>query len=193
MTVVGVRWQPLGMVSIPESNYSPRWPGDDRPPLPTTGTELEILTATLDWHRDTFRLKCAGLPAERLSERSVPPSRLTLHGLLRHLTGAERWWFRIQFAGEGVPMLYYSDDDPDQDFESLDGDVEVALALWLDECEQSRRVVREASGLDDTGTVVRTGEPISLRAVLVRMIAEYARHDGHADLLRERIDGAVGQ
>lgn len=181
------------MVLIPESNYSPRWADDDRRPLPTTGPELELLTATLDWYRDTFRLKCAGVPAERLSERSVPPSGLTLHGLLRHLTGVERWWFRIQFAGEDVPMLYYSDDDPNQDFDSLDGDVAAAMAAWLAECDESRRVVGEASGLDATGTVARTGEPISLRAVLVKMIAEYARHDGHADLLRERIDGAVGQ
>jgi hypothetical protein len=103
-------------------HYSPRWNNDTRPTPPAVGGERETLSAVLDWHRATFELKCAGLPPERLSEQAVPPSSLSLHGLVRHLAGAERWWFRIQFAGQDVPMLYYSDDDPDQDFESLDGD-----------------------------------------------------------------------
>jgi hypothetical protein len=179
------------MVRIPESNYSPTWADDSRPELPSSGDERSVLTAFLDWHRATFELKCSGVPDARLSEKSVPPSGLSLHGMLRHLTAMERWWFRIQFAGEDVPMLYYSDDDPDQDFESLDGNVSAALALWREECAVSRVIVAR-SGLDDTGTVSRTGQPISLRVVLVKLIAEYARHNGHADLLRERIDGAVG-
>jgi hypothetical protein len=179
------------MERIPESNYSPRWAQDPRPELPRTGDERSVLTAFLDWHRATFELKCLGVPAARLSEKAVPPSGLSLHGVSRHLTAVERWWFRIQFAGEDVPMLYYSDDDPDQDFESLGGDVSEALGAWRAECAVSREIV-DRSGLDDRGTVLRTGEPISLRVVLVQMIAEYARHNGHADLLRERIDGAVG-
>ena len=180
------------MTDIPAENYSPRWAADTRPTLPLVGDEREILTAFLDWHRQTFELKCEGVPPERLSEKAIPPSGLSLHGLVRHLAGVERWWFRIQFAGEDVPLLYYSDDDPNQDFDTLDGDVAEAFAVWRAECERSREIVAAAASLDRTGIQRSTGEPVSLRRALVNMIAEYARHDGHADLLRERIDGATG-
>jgi Protein of unknown function (DUF664) len=172
-------------------HYSPKWSGDTRSNPPAVGDEREILSSFLDWHRATFELKCGGVPPERLSERAVPPSALSLHGLARHLAGVERWWFRIQFAGEKVPMLFYSDDDPEQDFDDLGGDPGEALELWRAECRRSREIVAAAS-LDDTGTKLRTGEPFSLRWLLVHMIAEYARHNGHADLLRERTDGATG-
>lgn len=145
-----------------------------------------------DWHRKTFELKCSGVPLERLSEKGIPPSKLSLHGLLRHLAAAERWWFRQQFAGEEVPHLYYTDDDPDQDFDTLDGEVTAALAVWQGECERTRAIVANTSSLDQTGIEKLSGQPISLRRILVAMIAEYARHNGHADLLRERIDGATG-
>jgi uncharacterized damage-inducible protein DinB len=173
-------------------HYAPVWAADTRRPLPLVGGEREILNAFLDWHRETLELKCSGIPAERLSDRSVPPSGMSLHGLLRHLAGAERWWFRIQFAAEEVPMLYYTDDDPNQDFEHLDGDIAKALAVWRAECERSREIVAAAPSLEQTGVHRASGEPVSLRRILVHMIAEYARHDGHADLLRESIDGATG-
>ncbi|WP_433327155.1 DinB family protein [Spirillospora sp. CA-294931] len=173
-------------------HYSPRWEGDPRVAPPGVGGERELLASVLDWQRATFELKCAGVPRERLSEATVPPSSLTLHGLVRHLAGVERWWFRVQFAGEDVPLPYYSDDDPDQDFESLGGDPEEAFATWREECRRSREIVASAASLDETGTRRRTGEPISLRAIMVDLIAEYARHNGHADLLRERIDGRSG-
>ncbi|MFJ8313252.1 MULTISPECIES: DinB family protein [unclassified Streptomyces] len=173
-------------------HYSPRWNSGTRPDPPAVGSERETLSTVLDWHRATFELKCAGLPPERLSERAVPPSALSLHGLARHLAGVERWWFRIQFAGEDVPLLHYSEDDPDQDFERLDGDVEEAFAVWRAECERSRQITAAAVSLDATGIRKRTGEPISLRRIMVDLIAEYARHIGHADLLRERIDGRTG-
>ncbi|OLT14021.1 Mini-circle protein [Pseudonocardia sp. CNS-139] len=166
-------------------------PSDGRGLPPLVGDERTILTAYLDRHRETFAVKCAGLPPERLSERAVPPSRLTLHGLARHLAGVERWWFRIQFAGEDVPLLFYSDDSPDQDFESLGGDPADALASWRDECRRSREIVA-AAALDDTGVHRASGQPVALRRVLVHVIAEYARHNGHADLLRERLDGSTG-
>jgi hypothetical protein len=171
---------------------SPKWAEDDRPPLPTVGSEREILTAFLDWHRATFEMKCRGLAAERLSERSVPPSGLSLHGLVRHLAGVERWWIRMHVAGEDLPMLHYSDDDPDQDFDRLDGDVEAAFAVWRAERDRARIIVAEAPSLDITCRSLVTGKVLSLRYVLVNLIAEYARHNGHADLLRERIDGATG-
>ncbi|GGS79757.1 DinB family protein [Streptomyces griseoviridis] len=174
------------------AHFAPRWPGAARPGLPSVGTERETLGAYLDWHRATFEQKCSGLPAERLSERALPPSTLSLHGLVRHLAGAERWWFRIQFADEDVPMLHYSDDDPGQDFDRLDGDPAEAFAVWRAECERSRRITEAAPTLDATGIRRSTGEPISLRTILVHLIAEYARHNGHADLLRERLDGSVG-
>ncbi|MEU7134234.1 DinB family protein [Streptomyces sp. NPDC046261] len=180
------------MTEIPVENYAPAWPEGSRPDLPTIGSEREVLTAFLDWHRETFALKCSGVPAERLSDKGVPPSGMSLHGLIRHLAGVERWWFRTQFAGEDVPDLYYADDDPDQDFDALDGDPAEALAVWRAECERSREIVAATPSLEDTGRIVATGQPISLRVVLVKLIAEYARHNGHADLLRERVDGATG-
>lgn len=171
--------------------YSPRLTGERTDPTPLAD-ERQALTESLDYFRRTFELKCAGLDPGRLSERSVPPSTLTLHGLLRHLTGVERWWFRIQFAGEDVPLLYYSDDDPDQDFTTLDGDVGEAFSLWQAECERSREIVA-ASSLEQTGTRVSTGEPFTLRWLMLRAIGEYARHIGQADLIRERIDGVTGE
>jgi uncharacterized damage-inducible protein DinB len=181
------------MTTIPPQNYSKQWEGDDRPALPSTGSETEVLAAYLEWHRATVALKCSGLSAEQLSARSIPPSSMSLHGLIRHLTAAERWWLRIQFAAEDIPMLYYSDDDPDQDFDDLSGDPFAALAAWRDECDRTRAIVAANPDLDRTGIRRRDGQPISLRVILVKMIAEYAQHNGHADLLRECIDGATGQ
>jgi hypothetical protein len=178
------------MVDAPKV-YSKRLGTSERIDPPYIGDEREILVSYLDFHRATFEAKCTGVPSQRLSEQTVRPSSLSLHGLVRHLAGVERWWFRIQFAGEDVPLLYYSDDDPDQDFDRLDGDVTEAFAVWRAECQQSRDVVAAASSLEQTGTMLN-GQVVNLRRVLVNMIAEYARHNGHADLLRERIDGATG-
>ncbi len=180
------------MTQIPEGNYAPKWPGDRRKPIPRTGNELEVLAGFLDHHRMTFEQKCSGLSPTQLSEASVPPSTMSLHGLVRHLAGVERWWFQIQFAGDHVAMLYYSDDDPSQDFESLDGDVNEAFAVWRRECDRSREIVAAAASLDATGTTLRDGQPFSLRWLLVDLIAEYAQHNGHTDLLRERLDGSTG-
>lgn len=88
--------------------------------------------------------------------------------------------------------MYYADDNPDHDFETRDGDASEAFATWRAECEHARQIVADTPSLDQTGIQKSSGEPISLRRILVHMIAEYARHDGHADLLRERIDGATG-
>lgn len=169
------------------------WAEADRTEPPGVAGERETLTAFLDWHRETLAAKCAGLTAEQLAQRAVPPSGLSLHGLVRHLAGVERWWFRIQFAGQDLPLLYYSDDDPEQDFERLDGDFDEALATWRQECDRSRELVAATPSLDETGIRRSTGEPITLRWVLLNVLAEYARHNGHVDLLRERLDGGVGR
>lgn len=150
-----------------------------------------MLKAYLDYYRETVELKCAGVAAACVSERSSPPSTMSLHGLVRHLAAGERWAFAISFAGLDLPMLYYTDDDPDQDFESLDGDVAEEMVVWRDECERSRRIVEGASGLDDIGAIGHDGS-YTLRWLMLRTIAEYARHAVHADLLREGVDGAVG-
>ncbi len=167
------------------------WPVPRSTVIPRAAGERAMLAAYLEHYRETLELKCTGAPAGRLSERSCPPSTMSLHGLVRHLAGVERWWFQVQFAGHDVPLLYYSDDDPNQDFESLDGDVDEAFGVWHRECARSREIGADAS-LDDTGVAKRDGQSFSLRWLLVNMIAEYARHNGHADLLRERLDGATG-
>ncbi|WP_326567763.1 DinB family protein [Amycolatopsis rhabdoformis] len=177
-------------MEIPQ-HFSPTAEGE-REAIPRLASERDTLVAFLDWHRSTFALKCAGLGQEAMSTKAVSPSSLSLHGILRHLAGVERWWFQQNFAGEEVPLLHYSDDDPDQDFESLDGDVTEALALWHKECARSREIVAAASSLEDRGTSLVTGEPFTLRWLLTHFIAEYARHNGHADLLRESLDGTVG-
>lgn len=180
------------MTKTPVEHYAQPWAAGTRVPLPLVGDERSILAAVLDWHRQTLELKCSGIPPERLSEKNIPPSGMSLHGLIRHLAEMERWWFRQQFAGEDVPHLYYSNADPNHDFDYLDGDPAESLAVWRAECNHSRDIVARTPSLDQTGTCQPDGEPISLRRILVDMITEYARHDGHADLLRERIDGATG-
>jgi len=152
--------------------------------------EREMLEAWLDFHRATLRWKCDGLDAGQLTERSVPPSTMSLLGLVRHMAEVERNWFRRVLAGEDVPHIYCRDEHPDGDFDLVsEADPTVDLATWAGEIEAARD--RSATrSLDDTG--LRRGEPCSLRWIYVHMIEEYARHNGHADLLRERIDGATG-
>ncbi|WP_035844601.1 DinB family protein [Kitasatospora azatica] len=179
---------------VPEQNLSPAWPAelDTRAPLPRVGDERETLTAFLDWHRATFELKLAGIAPQRLAEKSIDPSGLSLHGLIRHLAGVERWWFALQFAGQELPHLYYSDEEPEQDFEFTGADPAQDLAVWRAECDRSRAIVAAAPSLDALAAAPRGEEPISLRRIMVGMVAEYARHNGHADLLRERLDGSTG-
>lgn len=179
------------LTPLPESVAPPKLTEPSRIDVPPLADELTTLNAYLDFQRETLAIKCAGIPDREHSRPLVPPSALTMHGLVRHLAGVERWWLHLQFAGDDTGMLYYSDDDPDQDFDRLDGDFDEAIAVWRAQVARSREIVASASP-DDTGTRVQTGDRFSLRWVLVRLIAEYARHLGHADLLRERVDGAIG-
>ena len=157
--------------------------------------ERESLIAWLDYHRATLLWKCEGLTDDQLKLRSVPPSTLSLLGLLRHMCEVERSWFRIRFAGEDVSHDYYTDARQDDDFDDLDSaPVAEVLARFDDECERARVIVAKAGSLEDTGPggYIRDGRPFSLRWILTHMIEEYARHNGHADLLREAIDGSTG-
>ncbi|MFL6130024.1 MAG: DinB family protein [Mycobacteriales bacterium] len=167
-------------------------PKDDRTDPPAAGDERALLDGYLDYHRQTLLWKCAGLTADQLRERPIPPSQLSLHGLVRHLADVERSWFRERFAGQDVPDLFYLEDNPDADFlDTADADPEADLALYRGEVAAVRATVRDR-GLDETFTSPK-GQTYSLRWLYLHMIEEYARHNGHADLIRERIDGATGE
>ncbi|SCL52184.1 DinB family protein [Micromonospora peucetia] len=156
--------------------------------------ERVMLVEYLRDQRLTLELKCADLDAEALARRAVPPSKLSLLGLVRHLAEVERGWFRRTMAGLDAPKLYRSAADPDGDFDGAVADPEVvaeAWRTWRAEVEFAERFVAEAPDLGVKGR--RHHEELSLRELLVHMIEEYARHNGHADLLRELIDGRVGQ
>jgi uncharacterized damage-inducible protein DinB len=159
---------------------------------PLVAQERGMLDAWLDYHRATLAVKCEGLTDDQLRARAVPPSSLSLLGLVRHMGEVERSWFRRVLGGEQAPPRYYSDENPDGDFDDVAGaGVAEAFGYWRDECAHARERVAAAPSLDVTGTG-RRGERYSLRWIMVHMIEEYARHNGHADLLRERIDGTVG-
>lgn len=163
----------------------------DRRDPPLIAPEREMLPVWLDYQRATLEMKCDGVPPGRLRERGVPPSTISLLGLVRHMLDVERGWFRRTLAGEVAQPLYYSDTNPDGDFDDVDdADVEADFAAWRAECENARTVVVSFDSLDDVG---RGKREFSVRWVLVHMIEEYARHDGHADFLRERIDGSTGE
>jgi uncharacterized damage-inducible protein DinB len=158
---------------------------------PTVGDERALLTGFLDWQRDTLAWKCAELSDEQLKLRTVEPSSLSLLGLIRHLTEVERGWFVRTIAGEQATPLYYTEDRRDDDFDALDTHSPTQVyEAWQAACARSREITAEHE-LDFVGE--RRGELFSLRWVLIHMIEEYARHNGHADLLRERIDGATGE
>jgi uncharacterized damage-inducible protein DinB len=150
-----------------------------------------MLDSWLDWHRSTLVWKCAGLTGDQLVERAAPPSNLSLLGLVRHMAEVERSWFRSRFAGEAVTPIYTREDAPDAAFEETDPAwAEQDFSRLADEQAASRRAVA-AADLDDTFEHPRHGV-MQLRWIYVHMIEEYARHNGHADLLREAIDGVTG-
>lgn len=157
--------------------------------------ERSTLTTYLRRYRQTLEMKCAGLDAAQLATRSVPPSTMSLLGLIRHMAQVEQGWFRRTMAGENVPYLYSTAEHPDADWDDAAGDeatVREAFTDWAGEISYAVRFVDEAP---DLGLVAASDHHpgMQLREVLVHMIEEYARHCGHADLLRERIDGRTGQ
>jgi uncharacterized damage-inducible protein DinB len=155
---------------------------------PQTGPERAMLQGWLDWHRQTLLSKCAGLTAEQLKTASVPPSTLTLLGLVRHLTLVEQSWF-ARATGTPEIWVYGSDDNPDGDFDDIaDADAEANFTAYADMiAEVDRKIAGFSLDHEFTGRTTK-----SVRWVYLHLIEEYARHNGHADLLRERLDGTTG-
>ncbi|MET8464938.1 DinB family protein [Micromonospora zamorensis] len=171
-----------------------RAPEIDRSHEPLVADERTMLEGWLDHHRDTLLHKCAGLTAEQLRTASVEPSSLSLLGLVLHMTDVERSWFRQRFAGQDLPDLFDYSTDIDADFHAAAGaDAEAAFAAFRAEVEAARAAT-EGRSLDETFMLTRSDgtRTFSLRWAYLHMIEEYARHNGHADLIRERIDGVTG-
>jgi Protein of unknown function (DUF664) len=174
---------------------------DPRENGPRLGDERTTLVEALRCMRLTLEMKCSDLDAEAMARRAVEPSTMSLLGLVRHLAEGERATWRVLMAGQDVPRLFCSAADRDGDFDGAVPDplvVAEAWDAWRAEMDFGTRFVAEAPSLDITGDDPLNqhgsgGGAMSLREVLVGMIGEYARHMGHADLLRERIDGRLGQ
>ncbi|WP_086708773.1 DinB family protein [Streptomyces antimycoticus] len=175
----------------PSTIYPDMWVDPDDDPRETeveTVDERGTLLESLRHFRLTIEMKCVGLDAEQMARRSVPPSTMSLLGLVRHMAEDERHFRRM--AGEDSPRIYRTTEDRDGDWNGAIADPAVVEDAWRQWREESEVTDRFIAGFADLG--MRTGEA-PLREILVAQIAEYARHCGHADLLRERIDGRVGQ
>ncbi len=157
-----------------------------------TGDERTTLAAFLDEQRSVLAWKCQGLSEAQLKELAVPPSRLSLLGLVRHMAEVERHWFRRGLNGERLGRIWGGDDQPEAPFELVsDAEVGLAFSTWEEECRISREILGQLDSLDRTFSAPHY-PVISARCMINHMIEEYSRHNGHADLLRERIDGATG-
>ena len=173
---------------------------DDRVDPPLAADEATTLVAFLNYQRDTLRWKCSGLDAEQLST-PLPPTTMALGGLLKHLAVVEAGWLNLTFAGGVARPSWIAEMDPDDDdwsFTTAGGAEPEALFAWLDESiEVSDRVIADAlAGPDGPAALsegLEDGQPVSLRWILCHLIEEYARHNGHADLIREAIDGLTGE
>ncbi|MEU6298478.1 DinB family protein [Streptomyces erythrochromogenes] len=159
---------------------------------PMTGNERETLRAYLDYHRATLALKCEGLTDEQLRSASMPPSTLSLLGLVRHMAEVERHWFRRVVGGEELPHLWSDSHDFQAAYDASGSSRAEAFTAWQEEVEHGRRIEAAAESLEVTAFVPRWEEEASLRLVMLHLIHEYARHNGHADFLREAIDGVTG-
>lgn len=154
--------------------------------------EREMLRSFLDYQRETLAMKCAGLSDDELRRQSMPPSTLSLLSLVRHMAEVERAWFRRVFDDHQAPMVWSDQVDFQAAFDAGGSSRAEAFAAWEAEVENSRRIEREAGSLDLAGYQPRWDEEVSLRLIMIHVLLEYGRHNGHADLLREGIDGTVG-
>ncbi|MCX4472153.1 DinB family protein [Micromonospora sp. NBC_01655] len=159
---------------------------------PLIADEREMLRAFLDFHRATLAMKCEGLTDGELRRQACPPSTLSLLGLLRHMAEVERTWFRRVIGGEDVPLVWSATGDYQEAYDARTASGSEAFEAWRREVEHARRIEREAESLAVVAHNPRWGEDVSLRLVMLHMMHEYARHNGHADLLREAVDGSVG-
>ncbi|MFI5754227.1 DinB family protein [Streptomyces sp. NPDC051569] len=159
---------------------------------PAVAGEREMLRGFLDYHRATLAMKTEGLRDEDLRLLSMPPSTLSLLGLVRHMAEVERAWFRRVINGEDIPLVWSPEGDFQAAYDARTAIAAEAFAAWHTEVDHARRIEREAESLDVTAYAPRWEEDVSLRMVMLHLIHEYARHNGHADLLREGIDGTVG-
>jgi uncharacterized damage-inducible protein DinB len=158
---------------------------------PLTGDDRPILEAYVSYQRRTLLNICAGLTAEQLAARPLASSNLSLLGLIRHLAKVERTWFRLRAGRQELEPMYDPALGKDADFDDLDpAEAEVALARLQNEWRLADEAV---AGVAFEEAFDSKGEMFSLRMIYVHMIAEYARHNGHADLLREAIDGTTGR
>jgi uncharacterized damage-inducible protein DinB len=167
----------------------------DRIDPPPAADERTMLSAWLDYERSTLQIKCDGLDADQLVRMAVPPSTLSLIGLVRHMYEVERGWFSRTMIGAETPPKYYGPGNDDGEFDDVSPDqCADDMAAWLDVCEQSRQIVAQIDSLDQECAYRRSGDEYpTLRWIMCHMIEEYARHNGHADLLREQIDGVTGE
>ncbi|HEX6969575.1 MAG TPA: DinB family protein [Micromonosporaceae bacterium] len=168
---------------------------DPRIDVPAKSDEKTMLAGFLRWQRETLALKCSGLGPEALAQRSVAFSGLSLLGLVRHLAEVERRWFRQRMAGQQTTPHFGTEDNPDAAFDDVVPDADAvteAWQIWQEEVDFAERFVAEAADLEVVGADPWR-DAVTLRWVLIHMIEEYARHNGHADFLRQGIDGAVGQ
>ena len=167
---------------------------DERPEPPYTGDERATLVGFLDFQRATLEWKCDGLSDDQLRQRPLPTSAMSLLGLVRHLADVEQNWFHVLLDGQGASWHYWhrGPDLGDTDWEVETADVAESFRTWRDEVDRARRVVADSESLDRSFDHPIDG-PVTLRWILTHMIEEYARHNGHADLMREAIDGAVGE
>ncbi|WP_181803667.1 DinB family protein [Streptomyces shenzhenensis] len=166
--------------------------GDERVGPPSFGSERDMLRAFLDYHRATLAMKCEGLTDEELRRRSMPPSTLSLLGLVRHMAEVERAWFRRVFEDHDAPMVWSDEIDFQAAYDASESTRQEAFAAWEAEVATSRRIERAAASLDQAGYQPRWEEEVSLRMVMLHVLLEYGRHNGHADFLREGVDGTVG-
>jgi uncharacterized damage-inducible protein DinB len=165
---------------------------DNRIGPPSFGSEREMLRAFLDYQRATLAMKCDGLTDAELREQSMPPSTLSLLGLVRHMAEVERTWFRRLFEDRDAPMVWSEKTDFQAAYDASSSTRAEAFGAWAAEVESSRRIERAAESLDLAGYQPRWEEDVSLRMVMVHVLLEYGRHNGHADFLREGVDGTVG-
>ncbi|WP_371776801.1 DinB family protein [Streptomyces sp. NBC_01438] len=165
---------------------------DSRIGPPSFGSERDMLRAFLDYHRATLAMKCEGLSDDQLRQQSMPPSTLSLLGLVRHMAEVERAWFRRVFEDNDAPMVWSDKIDFQAAYDASASTRDEAFVAWDAEVQNSRRIEREAESLDQAGCQPRWDEEVSLRMVMVHVLLEYGRHNGHADFLREGVDGTVG-